>query len=121
VLIFANVADGKVAAVMAERLLLVETTSSDEVPARIARLLAQRRVRVGSLHMARQPGSGVWSIQLVVDVTDENQAELLVKRLNRVVDVICVVDTASASRRVAAQPAQDERQVKPQPPLRHAD
>jgi acetolactate synthase small subunit len=84
---------------MAERLLLVETTSSDGVPARIAQLLAQRRVRVGSLHMARQPGSGVWSIRLVVDVTEENQAELLVKRLNRVVDVIRVVDTAVSGPR----------------------
>jgi acetolactate synthase small subunit len=83
---------------MAERLLLVETTSSDQVPARIARLLAQRRVQVGSLHMARQPGGGAWSIRLVVDVTDENQAELLVKRLNRVVDVIRVIDTEEGER-----------------------
>jgi acetolactate synthase small subunit len=87
---------------MAERLLLVETTSSDGVPARIAHLLAQRRVRVGSLHMTRQPGSGRWSIRLVVDVAEENQAELLVKRLNRVVDVVRVVDTAAAAARSGA-------------------
>jgi acetolactate synthase regulatory subunit len=52
--------------------------------------------------MARQPGSGGWSIRLVVDVAEENQAELLVKRLNRVVDVIRVIDTAAAAARSGA-------------------
>jgi acetolactate synthase regulatory subunit len=79
---------------MADHLLQVETTSSAEVPTRITRLLAQRRMRVRGLHMARRPSDDAWSIQLVVDVPDENQAELLVKRLNRLVDVIRVVDSA---------------------------
>jgi acetolactate synthase small subunit len=81
---------------MADRLLLVETTGSDEVPTRITRLLAQRRMQVSSLHMARRPDDRAWSVRLVVDVADENQAELLVKRLNRIIDVIRVVDTAGS-------------------------
>jgi acetolactate synthase small subunit len=80
---------------MADRLLWVETTSSDDVPARITRLLVQRRTRITSFHMARGPGDGAWSIQLVVDVTGTAQAELLVKRLSRLIDVIRVVDTGS--------------------------
>jgi acetolactate synthase small subunit len=79
---------------MADRLLLVETTGSDQIPTRIAGLLAQRRMQVSSLQMARLPGDGAWSVRLVVDVTDENQAELLVKRLNRIIDVVRVIDTA---------------------------
>ena len=77
---------------MADRLLLVETTSSDEIPARIIRMLTQRRTQIVSLHMARRHNGGAWFIQLVVDVTGENEIELLVKRLNRLVDVISVVD-----------------------------
>ena len=77
---------------MANLVLRVEATSSDEVPARITGLLAQRRTQVSSLHMARRLGDGAWSIRLVVDVADDNQATLLVKRLNRIVDVIRVVD-----------------------------
>ena len=91
---------------MADRLLLMETTSSDAVPARITQLLAQRRMRVGSLHMARRPGDGTWSIQLVVDLADESQAELLVKRLNRLVDVIRVVDSEAEPTRLAEAPKQ---------------
>ena len=83
---------------MANRVLRVEATSSDEVPARITGLLAQRRTQVSSLHMARRLGDGAWSIQLVVDVTDDNQATLLVKRLNRIVDVIYVVARHTARR-----------------------
>jgi acetolactate synthase regulatory subunit len=79
---------------MADHLLRVETTSSDQVPARITRLLAQRRVPVRSLRMARRPGDHAWSIHLIVGLTEQAEVELLVKRLNRVVDVICVVDTA---------------------------
>jgi acetolactate synthase small subunit len=77
---------------MADRVVRVEATSSDEVPARITGLLAQRRMQVSSLHMARRLGDGAWSIQLTVTVADDNQAKLLVKRLNRLVDVVRVVD-----------------------------
>jgi acetolactate synthase small subunit len=51
-------------------------------------------MQVSSLHMARGPGDRAWSVRLVVDVADENQAELLVKRLNRIIDVVRVIDTA---------------------------
>ena len=83
---------------MANLVLRVEATSSDEVPARITGLLAQRRTQVSSLHMARRLGDGAWSIQLVVDVTDDNQATLLANRLSRLVDVIRVVDRHTAWR-----------------------
>ncbi|MGH3246884.1 MAG: ACT domain-containing protein [Trebonia sp.] len=72
---------------MTEHSLRVETTSSDEVPARITRLLAQRRVPVRSLRMARRPGDRAWSIHLVVGLTEQTEVELLVKRLNRLIDV----------------------------------
>jgi hypothetical protein len=48
--------------------------------------------------MARRLGDGAWSIRLVVDVADDNQATLLVKRLNRIVDVIYVVARHTARR-----------------------
>jgi acetolactate synthase regulatory subunit len=79
---------------MADHWVRVETTSSDDVPARITRLLAQRRMRVRALHMSRRPGDDGWAIQVIVDMADHTEVELLVKRLNRLIDVIRVVHDA---------------------------
>jgi acetolactate synthase I/III small subunit len=74
-----------------DRLLCVEATASSVVPRRITGLLAQRRMPVSSMHMSRRPEDGSWYIQLVVDLADASEVDLLVKRLNRVVDVVRVL------------------------------
>ncbi|WAX58484.1 hypothetical protein M6B22_06890 [Jatrophihabitans cynanchi] len=82
---------------MTERLLLVETTGSDEVPARITRLLAQRRVRLASAYVTRRTDDDGWAVQLVVDVTGDDEVSLLVKRLNRLIDVVRVIAAGTAA------------------------
>ena len=77
---------------MVHRLLCVEATASSKVPTRISGLLAQRQVPVIGMHMNRRPEDGSWYIQLVVDLADADEEELLVKRLDRIVDVVRVFD-----------------------------
>lgn len=75
---------------MADHLLCLDATGASELPARIMRVLIQRRVRLTSVTMSRLPDGGAWSAQLHVDAGDQAEVELLVKRLNRIVDVLRV-------------------------------
>jgi acetolactate synthase I/III small subunit len=77
---------------VAEHLLSVVATDTSVVPARVCGLLAQRNIAVSSIQMVKPAGGAYWCIQLVVCLGPEESVELVVKRLNRLVDVVKVVE-----------------------------
>lgn len=77
---------------MVEHLLSVLGTDSRTLPARVCGLLAQRNIPVSSVQMAKPVGSQHWWIQLVVCVDSTTEVQLVVNRLNRLVDVVKVSD-----------------------------
>jgi acetolactate synthase small subunit len=75
--------------------VLVIATDSRWVPARICGMLAQRNIELRSIEMTG-PGDGrFWRIQLAVSVSGRDEIGLLVRRLNRLIDVVEVVDLAA--------------------------
>lgn len=84
---------------MVEHLLCVIASDARAVPARVCGLLAQRSVEVSSIQMAKPAGSTRWWIQLVVCLDRNGDVELVVKWLNRLVDVVKVVDLGSEPNR----------------------
>jgi acetolactate synthase I/III small subunit len=78
-----------------ERLLWVLGSDSQTMPARVCGLLAQRNIPVNSIQMTKPADSQHWWIRLVVCVESMNEVELVANRLNRLVDVIKVIDVSS--------------------------
>ena len=99
---------------MVEHLLWVLASDSDQVPTRICGLLAHRNIATTSIQMTRSTGSPHWLIQLVVSVGSAAEIEFVAKRLNRLIDVVKVIDVSAArshQRRsvfVKLRPAADE-------------
>jgi acetolactate synthase small subunit len=60
-------------------------------------LLAQRNVDVNSVQMVKPTGGSHWWIQLVVCLGPDEGVELVVKRLNRLVDVVKIVEVSGDS------------------------
>lgn len=77
---------------MAERLLRMVTLGGPSVPSRVCSLLAQRSVEFSSIQMTRETSMSGWVIQVVVHVKDEPELHLLITRLNRLVDVVNVIE-----------------------------
>lgn len=77
---------------MVERLLCVLGTDSRILPARVCGLLAQRNIPVTSIQMTKPVGSQHWWIRLVVLVESTTDVQLVVNRLDRLVDVIKVIN-----------------------------
>ena len=77
---------------MLERVLSVVAAGDRRVPSRICALLAQRVVTISSIKMSHNPATSRWIIELVACIEDDADLELLVKRLDRLVDVLEVVD-----------------------------
>jgi acetolactate synthase regulatory subunit len=73
-----------------EHLLCMLGTDSIRLPSSICGLLAQRNIAASSIHMTKPSGSDHWWVQLVVSVDSTAEAELVVKRLDRLVDVVNV-------------------------------
>jgi len=73
---------------MRSHTLQLTTTASPTAPARVLALCAQRGVDVGGIHADRLDRESAWRIELGVTVDDEAALELLICRLNRLVDVI---------------------------------
>lgn len=77
---------------VSEHQLCMLTSDSLMIPTRVCNLLAARKISVDSVQMTKLAGSSRWWIQLVVRVAEPDDVELLVKRLNRLIDVIKVID-----------------------------
>ena len=77
---------------MLERVLSVVAAGDRRVPSRICALLAQRVVTISGIKMSHDPVTSRWIIELVACIEDEPELELLIKRLDRLVDVLEVVD-----------------------------
>jgi acetolactate synthase I/III small subunit len=75
---------------MPAHLLAVVAGPGRDVPSRVAGLLLPSDIDVIGMQFSRPPGSGLWWIQLTVDVPSLERLELLTKRLNRLVDVLKV-------------------------------
>jgi len=75
-----------------ERVLSLVAVDDRRVPTRICGLLAQRVVTISSIQMIHDHAASQWAIQLVACVENELELELLIKRLNRLVDVLEVVE-----------------------------
>ncbi|MEW2507768.1 hypothetical protein AB0878_45640 [Amycolatopsis sp. NPDC047767] len=76
---------------MSEHLLAVTASPGRHVPARIAGLVLPSDIEVSGLQFSRPPGPKLWWIQMTVRVPCQERLELLVKRLNRLVEVLRVV------------------------------
>ncbi|WP_033295443.1 ACT domain-containing protein [Amycolatopsis jejuensis] len=76
---------------MPAHVLSLIATDAHAVPARVCSLLAQRRVAVDSMQISRLPGAPAWWIQLGLRPGEDRDFELLIKRMNRLVDVVKVV------------------------------
>lgn len=76
---------------MSEHLLAVVAGPGRDVPARVTGLLMPFDVEVIGMQLSHPPDSELWWIQLSVRVASSARLELLVKRLNRLVDVLRVV------------------------------
>lgn len=98
---------------MSVHLLSVDATGSDEVPARLTRLLAQRHVQLMCVHMTRRAQTGAWSVQLLVDLHRPTELDLLIKRLNRVIDVVRVRHLESVQDREAMTQSPRRRSSRP--------
>jgi acetolactate synthase small subunit len=79
-----------------ERVLSVVAVDDRRVPSRICGLLAQRVVTVSSIQMTHDRATSQWTIQLVACVENARELELLIKRLDRLVDVLEVVEILPA-------------------------
>lgn len=77
---------------MLERVLSLVAVDDRRVPSRICGLLAQRVVTISSIQMTHDHAASQWTIQLVACVANEFELELLIKRLERLVDVLTVTD-----------------------------
>jgi acetolactate synthase I/III small subunit len=75
--------------------LCIVARDSRWIPARICGVLAQRNVAATSIQMCKPEGSRNWWIHLVVELDEPKEAQLLLKQLNRLVDVITVIDFSS--------------------------
>lgn len=80
---------------MLERVLSVIAVDDRRVPSRICGLLAQRVVTISSIQMTHDHAASQWTIQLVACVENELELELLIKRFDRLVDVLEVIDIGS--------------------------
>lgn len=80
---------------MLERMLSLVAVDDRRVPTRICGLLAQRVVTIKSIQMTHDRAAAKWTIQLVACVENELELELLIKRLDRLVDVLEVVEIAA--------------------------
>lgn len=76
---------------MPEHLLAVVAGPGRDVPARVTGLLMPLDVEVIGMQFSHPPDSELWWIQLTVRIASSTRLELLVKRLNRLVDVLRVV------------------------------
>jgi acetolactate synthase-1/3 small subunit len=76
---------------MPEHLLAVVAAPGRDVPAHVTGLLMPLDVEVVGMQLSHPPGSDLWWIQLSVRAPSPARVELLVKRLNRLVDVLRVV------------------------------
>lgn len=86
---------------MADQLLCVIATDANLIPSRVCGVLEQRQVDINSIHMTRQPGDGSWRIEILIDVVRDGQLELIIKQLNRLIEVRTVVrieDSSSEQR-----------------------
>jgi acetolactate synthase small subunit len=78
-----------------ERVLSLIAVDDRRVPTRICGLLAQRVVTISSIQMTHDRAASRWTIRLVAYVETELELELLIRRLNRLVDVLEVVEVAA--------------------------
>lgn len=93
---------------MLERVLSLVAVGDGRVPSRICALLAQRVVTISSIQMIHDHAASQWTIQLVACVENERELELLIKRLDRLVDVLEVVAIARAEPIVGLEPRGQE-------------
>jgi len=85
---------------MPEHLLAVVAGPGRDVPARVAGLRLPSDIEITGMQCNRAQEPSGWWIQLAVRVRSAQHLELLIKRLNRLVDVLRVVQVeADAHRR----------------------
>ena len=82
---------------MLERVLSLVAVDDRRVPSRICGLLAQRVVTISSIQMTHDHAASQWDIRLVACVENQLELELLIKRLDRLVDVLKVVEIVATS------------------------
>ena len=80
---------------MLERVLSLIAVDDRRVPTRICGLLAQRVVTISSIQMTHDRAAARWTIRLVACVETDLEFELLIRRLDRLVDVLEVVEVAA--------------------------
>ncbi|WP_394617319.1 ACT domain-containing protein [Lentzea sp. JNUCC 0626] len=73
---------------MHEHLICLTAADDHRALARLSAMLVQRKATITTMQFSRQPDSKSWWIQLIVRVESERERELVVKRLNRLVDII---------------------------------
>jgi acetolactate synthase small subunit len=78
-----------------ERVLSLVAVDDRRVPTRICGLLAQRVVTISSIQIIHDQAASQWTIQLVACVENDLELELLIKRLDRLVDVLEVFEIAA--------------------------
>ncbi|MDQ7904629.1 hypothetical protein RB614_08850 [Phytohabitans sp. ZYX-F-186] len=83
---------------MPEHLLAVVAGPGRDVPARVIGLPLPSDIDIIGMRFSHPPGSGLWCIQLTVDVPSAERLTLLTKRLHRLVDVLRVVPLEPGGR-----------------------
>lgn len=76
---------------MPEHLLAVVAGPGRQVPTRVTGLLLPPDIEITGMQFSHPPDSALWWIQLGVRVASPEGLELLIKRLNRLIDVLRVV------------------------------
>lgn len=76
---------------MHDHLICLTATDNRAVLARLSVVLVQRQAAIVTMQFSWLPDTRSWRIQLVVRVASDRERELLVKRLNRLVDITKVI------------------------------
>ena len=82
---------------MPDYVICLLATSATSVPSRICTLLAQRQVKLVSLQVSRSHEREGWLVQLAVTLDKPAELDLLISRLDRLIDVVAVIDAAPTS------------------------
>lgn len=82
---------------MIERAIRITSSAADSVPLRICSLLVQRRIAVRNVQMSRSPQTERWMIDLVVRLESIDKLSLVLRQLDRLVDVVQIVESSPVS------------------------